>query len=167
MFGDDDVYNFFSFGVRLGHFRYPRLVKPCPLNSQGVPTRANPTDDCEVFEDYGPELVSWLDITTGRWENFELVVPSGQFDAAGNPITVRERRWRYQAEGRLKIPETPFLVGFDGNFGKGPDDLRFGFGIRFDVGRVIQTLKLREIFETQQTQAGGGAGGTAGGGGRP
>jgi hypothetical protein len=42
----------------------------------------------------------------------------------------------------LKIPETPFIVGFDGNFGKGRDDLRFLFGARFDVGKIMRTLKI-------------------------
>jgi hypothetical protein len=26
-FGDDDVFNFYSFGIRLGHFRYPRQLR--------------------------------------------------------------------------------------------------------------------------------------------
>ena len=143
-FGDDDVFNFYSFGVRLGHFRYPRLRHPCA---------AFPKDDnCDSFADYAPELISWLDITTGRWENFELTIPTGQLDGDGNPITTRQRRWRYQAEGRLKIPETPFLVGFDGNFGQGPDDLRFGFGMRFDVAKLIHRLKLQAMFEEEEAQ---------------
>ncbi|MBD0373654.1 MAG: hypothetical protein ICV60_22660, partial [Pyrinomonadaceae bacterium] len=153
VFGDDDVYNFFSFGIRVGHFRYRRLTNPCPLNAEGVPTRPSPpNDDCEVNEDYAPELVSWLDITRGKWENFDLMELTDLVDAAGNPIRRPVRRWRWQAEGRLKIPETPFLVGFDGNFGKGPDDLRFGFGIRFDVGRVLRTLKIADALEKEQAQ---------------
>jgi hypothetical protein len=143
-FGDDDVFNFYSFGVRLGHFRYPRLRHPCT---------AFPNDDnCDSFADYAPELISWLDITMGRWENFELDIPTGQLNGDGNPITTRQRRWRYQAEGRLKIPETPFMVGFDGNFGQGPDDLRFGFGMRFDVAKLIHRLKLQALFEEQAAQ---------------
>ena len=60
----------------------------------------------------------------------------------GEDIFVRRRPWRIEALGRLKIPETPFIVGFDGNFGKGPDDLRFIFGTRFDIGKIMRTLKL-------------------------
>jgi hypothetical protein len=136
--GDDDVFNFFSLGVRFGHYKYPR--------PRGFETEA----------DLAPELISWLDITTGRWENFELQIPTGQNDQSGNPIKTRQRRWRYQAEGRLRIPETPFLVGFDGNFGDGPDDVRFGFGIRFDVGRIISKLKIFEVPEVPATGGGGG-----------
>ncbi|HEX8748988.1 MAG TPA: hypothetical protein VF717_17565 [Pyrinomonadaceae bacterium] len=152
VFGDDDVYNFFSYGIRLGHFRYHRLSNPCKPDALGRPTREKPTDDCEVYEDYAPELVSWLDITRGKWENFDLMEPTTLLDVAGNIIRRPVRRWRWQAEGRLKIPETPFIIGFDGNFGKGPDDLRFGFGIRFDVGRVLRTLKIADALEKEAAQ---------------
>ncbi|HJQ30694.1 MAG TPA: hypothetical protein VJ866_00865 [Pyrinomonadaceae bacterium] len=174
-FGSDDVFNFFSFGVRLGHFRYPRLRNPCSKTNPPKHPKFDKDDtdgdsDCDSFADYAPELLSWLDITTGRWENFDVDVPTGQLNNAGDPITTRQRRWRYQAEGRLKIPETPFLVGFDGNFGKGPDDLRFGFGMRFDIAKVIHKLKLSELGENPPAQTpanpnGGGNGGNGGSGG--
>lgn len=168
-FGDDDVFNFRSFGFRLGHFRYPRLKNPCPdigegRDARGV-RRANETEkeylrrtspfadrDCETEADYAPELVSWLDISRGKYENFAVSVPTGQLDADGNPVTRLENRWRWQAEGRLKIPETPFIVGFDGNFGDGPDDLRFGFGMRFELGKLIHRLKLQQFLEAQEEQ---------------
>jgi hypothetical protein len=41
------------------------------------------------------------------------------------------------------------MVGFDGNFGQGPDDLRFGFGMRFDVAKLIHRLKLQALFEEE------------------
>jgi hypothetical protein len=106
--------------------------------------------DCDEPWDYAPELISWLDITTGRWESFEVLLPTGFNDRSGNPITVRRRPWRYQAEGRLKVPGTPFIVGFDGNFGDGPDDVRFGFGMRFDVGKIIQKLKLIDTLSAEE-----------------
>jgi hypothetical protein len=171
LLGADDVYNFFSVGLRFGHFSYPRLRNPCPeFAFVSNPELRNPTQQqlseererqrlewkqrygefadrpCDTEADYAPELVSWLDITRGRWENFELTRPTDFNDAAGNPITVRRRPWRYQAEGRLKVPETPFMLGFDGNFGEGADDLRFGFGMRFDVGRLIRKLKVIDAF---------------------
>ncbi|HJU55447.1 MAG TPA: hypothetical protein VJ715_12775, partial [Pyrinomonadaceae bacterium] len=117
--GDDDVYNFFSFGGRIGHFRMP--------DNSGA----------------SPELLSWLDLSMGRYENFELNIPTGEEDAQGNAITVRERRWRVVAEGRLKIPTLPLMIGFDGNFGDGPDDLRFGFGMRFDLGKLLKKLQTK------------------------
>jgi len=117
-FGGDDIFNFYSFGVMLGHFRLPKS------------------------KNISPELISWMTLSAGRWENFEHRIPTGEKDPLGEDIFVRRRPWRIEALGRLKIPETPFIVGFDGNFGKGPDDLRFIFGTRFDIGKVMRTLKL-------------------------
>ena len=87
-------------------------------------------------------MISWLTLSAGRWENFEHRIPTGEKDPLGEDIFVRRRPWRIEALGRLKIPETPFIIGFDGNFGKGPDDLRFLFGTRFDIGKIMRTLKL-------------------------
>ena len=86
-------------------------------------------------------LISWLTLSYGRWENFEIETPSGLKDAMGNDILVRQRPYRIEALGWLKIPETPFIIGFDGNFGKGPDDVRFIFGTRFDIGKVLHTIR--------------------------
>jgi hypothetical protein len=128
-FGKDDVFNFFSFGAMLGHFRLHTRKKDGSTEYESNPNIA-------------PELISWLTLSMGRWENFEIEVPTGDKDAMGNDINVRQRPWRIEALGRLKIPETPFIIGFDGNFGKGPDDLRFLFGTRFDIGKIMRTLKL-------------------------
>jgi hypothetical protein len=139
-FGGDDVFNFYSFGMMLGHYRlHARKQRDgygnYLTNSFGKPIyEANPN--------IAPEMISWLTISAGRWENFEIMVPTGQKNALGEEIKVRERPWRVEALGRLKIPETPFIIGFDGNFGKGPDDLRFIFGTRFDIGKLMRTLKL-------------------------
>lgn len=112
--------------------------------------------DCEEPWDYAPELISWLDITTGRWENFQVM--TNVMDAPGHIVTVTRRPWRYQAEGRLQVPGTPFLVGFDGNFGEGKDDVRFGFGMRFDVGKLLQKLKAVQAFEALDQATGAGSG---------
>lgn len=136
----DDVYNYFAFGTRLGHYR--------------LPTSAN----------VAPELISYLDLTLGKWENFDLrrgqpcnaPANSGKFDCqngngtvllGGKPVYIRERHFRAGFEGRLKVPETPLFVGFDANFGKGPDDLRFLFGTRFDVGSLFGRLKFLQNLE--------------------
>jgi hypothetical protein len=130
-FGGDDVFNFFSFGTRIGHFR----THPGNRN-------------------LAPELISWLDLSVGRWEHFEFQEPvldaAGRTlkDSAGNDIKVRRRPWRYEARGSLRIPETPFMIGFEGNFGKGPDDLRFIFGTRFDIAKVLKTLKVADANDS-------------------
>jgi hypothetical protein len=132
-FGKDDVFNFFSYGIMIGHFR----LHGTHTGSEFIP---NP--------DIAPELISWLAITRGRWENFEVETPTGMKDAAGNDILWRQRPYRWEALGRLKIPETPFIIGFDGNFGKGPDDVRFLFGTRFDIGKILHTLKVASAQDT-------------------
>jgi hypothetical protein len=132
-FGQDDVFNFFSFGGMIGHFR---------LHGRGKGSRF------VADNDIAPELISWLTFSVGRWENFEIQTPTGDKDAAGNDIMVRRRPWRYEALGRLKIPETPFIIGFDGNFGPGPDDVRFIFGTRFDIGKILHTLKVASAQDT-------------------
>ncbi|MFN7929781.1 MAG: putative Ig domain-containing protein [Blastocatellia bacterium] len=132
----DDVFNFFAFGTRLGHYRL-------------------------ADRDRSPELISYIDLTFGKWENFELLrklpctssqsLPTG-FTCPGGFLvnrvngvekffTVRDRQFRTGFEGRLRIPQTPLFIGFDANFGKGPDDLRFLFGTRFDVGKLFGQLK--------------------------
>jgi len=132
-FGQDDIFNFYSFGGMIGHFR---------LHGRGGSQHFHPN------RDVAPELISWLSITYGRWENFEVETPTGMKDATGHDILWRQRPWRWEALGRLKIPETPFIIGFDGNFGKGPDDLRFIFGTRFDMGKILHTLRVAAADDT-------------------
>lgn len=93
--------------------------------------------------DQAPELISNIDLTLGRFENLE------HFEA-GNP-GLRVREWRYAIDGTLRIPETPFIIGFSANVGAVrsrrknlttvPDDLRFLFGVRFDGARLFRALK--------------------------
>lgn len=126
-FGGDDVFNFFSLGYMIGHYRL-----------HGVRSGGKFIPNTDV----APELISWLTLSYGRFENFEIETPTGIKDAAGNDILWRQRPWRIEALGRLKIPETPFIIGFDGNFVKGPDDLRFIFGTRFDIGKILHTIRV-------------------------
>jgi hypothetical protein len=145
-FGQDDVFNFYSFGAMLGHFRLHARRKQDNWGHNLFNTFGKPI--YESNPNIAPELISWLTLSMGRWENFEIEVPTGQKDAMGQDIKVRKRPWRYEALGRLKIPETPFLIGFDGNFGKGPDDVRFIFGTRFDIGKILRTLKVAGAQDT-------------------
>ncbi len=164
-FGRDDIFNFFSLGAMFGHFRLPTMSDECTADEKGKADGTKRTrqeleliaevlrtayEECGRYgvknisrnRDYSPELISWLTISAGRFESFEVNVPTEERNAAGEEITVRRRPWRWEALGRLKIPETNFIVGFDGNFGKGPDDLRFIFATRFDIGKVLSALKI-------------------------
>jgi hypothetical protein len=128
--GGDDLYNFHAYGFRLGQFR---------ANSE------NPT----------PQTVWYLDLTAGHWENFELCSTTYKDEsgadqlkrstcteattASGTPYR-RYRPLRYGFEGRLKVPAMPLFMGFDINAGSGPDDVRFLFGTRFDVGDLARKI---------------------------
>ena len=144
-FGKDDVFNFFSLGLRLGHFR-THLIQ----NDDEARHLKRGDQDRNI----APELISWLDLGYGRYEMFEINEKvkdsAGRVlkDLAGNDISVRRRPWRWNASGRLRVPETPFMIGFDGNFGKGPDDLRFIFGTRFDIGKVLRTIRVANANDT-------------------
>lgn len=116
VFKDNDLFNFFAAGVRFGHYKL------------------------SGSDDRAPQLVSYLDITRGRWQNLERLVDTEETDSAGEPIFVRRRPFRWALEGRLKIPSLPFLIGFDSNIGEGPDDLRFIFGTNFDIAQLFKLL---------------------------
>ena len=111
----DDVSNFFGFGARIGHYQ---------LSGNN---------------DESHQLISYLDIVMGRWENFDL---KEEFEVEGAPNIVElTRPWRLGLEGRLKIPLSPFSIGFDANLGDGRDDIRFIFGTRFDIGKLFGKLQ--------------------------
>jgi hypothetical protein len=109
------------------------------------------------------ELVSYVDITLGRFGNFEsfrdLTAERGL--TATTHEFLRRRDYRYSFEGLLKIPQSIFVVGFNANIGatRYPgdrllagqldrahpysivhDDLRFFFGARLDFANVLQKL---------------------------
>ena len=117
VFEDNDLFNFFALGARFGHYKL------------------------SGSDDRAPQLISYLDIMRGRWQNLERRIPTGEKNAAGEDIFVRRRPLRWALEGRLKIPALPFVIGFDSNIGEGPDDLRFLFGTNFDVAQLFNLLR--------------------------
>jgi hypothetical protein len=107
-----EVYRFLAGGVRFGHMTLP-----------------------EDAAAEAPGLISYLDLAIGRWDNFRLYKNSET--QTGPPY-----RWplRFDAQGRFKIPWSPFFVGFDANVGPGADDFRFIFGARIDIGKLLGRL---------------------------
>jgi hypothetical protein len=110
--GADDVYRFWSGGFGVGL-----------LKLTGTRNRA-------------PEVISYLHLTWGHYEAFEY-----PRDPANHPASDIAKPLRTVAEARLKIPETPLQIGFDANLGEGHDDVRFSFGVRFDIGDLLAKLK--------------------------
>ena len=128
----EQFYTYYGFGGRVGHFKMAHT------------------------KDSAPELISYLDVIIGRYSNLETLAPV--LDAAGHqvmengqPATYPRRQYRVGVEGLLKIPSTPLVLGFSANVGQNlflqkrvksaKDDLRFFFGTRFDVGRLLGQLQ--------------------------
>jgi hypothetical protein len=100
--------------------------------------------------DVAPDLVSYVDVVSGRFSQFDNnVLPYG-----ADPAAYRfHRPWRFALEGAFKIPTLPFVIGVSANvhqnFGLGKsdsvanarDDLRFFFGTKFDLGSLLGKLK--------------------------
>jgi len=71
----------------------------------------------------GPSLLSYIDLTAGKWQNFRL-------DPMHTTI-------RFDGSGRFMIPHTPLYVGAEINLGRGPEDIRFLGGTRIDIGSIL------------------------------
>ncbi|HVI08131.1 MAG TPA: hypothetical protein VND65_07520 [Candidatus Binatia bacterium] len=113
-----NFYKFYTFGGRFGHY-----------------AMGNSKDEA-------PETLSYLDFSFGRFSNLESLVQTAAFP------TSRERLWRISVEGILKIPSTPLIIGVSANVGmnnpgapkvvqNAGDDLRFLFGAKFDVAKLL------------------------------
>ena len=127
-----NFYNFYVFGGRIGHYAL-----------------TSPKDTGQA-----PELVSYIDVAFGPFSNLEtLVAPDG---ALAGTIPTRKRLYRIQIEGFLKVPTTPLIVGFNANIGqeavgtgginivqRAGDDLRFLFGAKFDVDKLMGHITQR------------------------
>ena len=139
---------FFGYGLRLGHYHEYK------------------TWDGRIDRSRSPEQLSYLDVSVGKWANFEYLAPFNYTPAAVPTCTVpasdattaacseRQRLWRYGFEGILVIPNTPLIVGLSANisaqkprsstpgaiFLTPPDDLRFLFGVRFDASKLTGIL---------------------------
>ena len=140
----DRFFTSYAYGARLGVFH--NFMK----DKDTVDTTA------------GPELVSYVDVATGKFGNFEavrdLTLELDPKASADPPHMLRRvRPWRYSFEGLLKIPHSVFVIGFSANIGRGAypadkvngvvrpftsprDDLRFLFGARFDFSRFLQAI---------------------------
>jgi hypothetical protein len=117
----DRFYKSYSFGTRLGIFHH--------FHSAAA----------------APELISYLDITRGRFGNFEAF---RNLSSGLTPDLLLERPWRYSLEGLFKVPHSPFVLGFSANIGTGGtpgyteprDDLRFLFGAQFDLSKLLSAI---------------------------
>ncbi len=127
-----NVYKFVSGGVRIGHYYQPK-------------------HEYEV----APELISFLDITSGRWDNLKdrntALFSDGKgpnkTNTCSDPVagTVVDIRCyhvpnRLELKGRMRIPVTPFTIGFRTVVGPGPDVMEIFLGTRIDLAPFLQKL---------------------------
>jgi hypothetical protein len=113
-----NFYNWYTFGGRVGHYALTES------------------------KNEAPELISYLDIALGRFSNLETILNNGH----------RQRLYRISLEGLLKVPQTPLVIGLSANVGqtslsngtpiqqRAGDDLRFLFGTKFDVGKIVSQV---------------------------
>jgi len=120
-----------------------------------------------VFQHYAsssaaPRLVSYVDIGVGRFGNFEAYRDLTLDSPAASSLAPQEfllvRPWRYSFDGLLKLPNSPFVLGFEANLGMGAwpagrdangvlhpfaqpiDDLRFLLGAQFDFSKLLKAI---------------------------
>jgi len=99
-----NAFRSYSGGFRFGHYRMTVRMKHT-----------------------APELLSYLDVTWGKWQDFREAV-------TGN------RGTRLDVAGRYKIPYTVLFIGFDANTGPGGSDIRLLAGTRVDVSTILGKL---------------------------
>jgi len=117
-------YGNWSAGIRVGHFKL--------------------WDSWNV----APELLSYLDLTFGKWNSFEQcpsTPPGCKFDAATGKVTNVSAPFLMGVQARIKIPDTPLLLGFDTltpiAAGTGRSSFQFTIGFKTDLACVFNALK--------------------------
>lgn len=128
-----NVFPFYSIGFRLGQFGMPHSWNKAPY------------------------LLTFLDATIGKWYSFQQCAGSVcTYSPNTNPSLTTTVNLpvpndmlfplMIEFEGRLKVPKTPILVGFDSytpatHVANLHGDLRFLFGVRLDVGCIYSAFK--------------------------
>ena len=107
-------YRTWSAGVRFGHFQI----------------LGNP-------DKHSPDLLSYLDVTWGKWEDFR--------ESGGG------RGLRMDATGQLKIPYTVFYLGFDVNTGPGGSYYKVFAGARVDASTVLGPVMSKITSSSSST----------------
>ena len=96
-----------------------------------------------------PDTLMYMDVVTGRYSNFDT-------PRTTDGKSYLDRPWRFELEGILQVPSTPFFIGFNANIHQNfhtgsslpsvgaKDDLRFLFGVKLDAGRLFDAVgKIR------------------------
>lgn len=92
-----------------------------------------------------PELISYLDITFGRYPNYRRVVDAGALGYQENGVYGTITRRRMALEWRMRVPYSPFFLGFDANTAffhgdREPSNFRVIFGLKIDVAAALNKV---------------------------
>jgi len=168
----ENVYNFFAFGGRIGHYQMTRSTRRAPEINSYLDIVVGPYSNLESYichrtpatggngspyvgiPGYTPPTNNANQTCTADYPDyFSGNPPVSTPGAVWAPVDSRKRLYRLDLEGMLKIPNTPLYVGFNANLAQkslgathlnhgyaAPDDLRFLFGTRFDVGAALTKL---------------------------
>jgi hypothetical protein len=141
----EQIYNFWGYGARIGHMELSHSTNRAPETFSYIDILFGPYSN----------LQSYVCHQTGR--NGGPLATSSVCSEYGSNFTLdsRKRLYRLDIEGLLKVPKTLFYVGFNANIGQrtvgasyldsgyaAPDDLRFFFGTKFDIGSVLSKFKF-------------------------
>jgi len=94
-----------------------------------------------------PQILSHLDLTFGRWENFKQCRSKSNCTPGANGAVPDSQLYQplmLALQGEINVPKTPVMIGFSSINpipGGGQGDLRFYFGVKLDVGCVYNAFK--------------------------
>jgi hypothetical protein len=168
----ENVYNFYAFGARVGHYQMTRSTRRAPELNSYLDIVAGPYSNLDSYvchrtpatggngkpyvgiPGYTPPTNNASQTCTVDYPTYYSGTPPvSTSGAVWAPVDSRKRLYRLDLEGLLKIPNTPLYVGFNANLAQkslgathldhgyaAPDDLRFLFGTRFDIGTALSKL---------------------------
>jgi len=117
------LYGNYSFGARFGHFQL--------------------WDSWNV----APDLLSYMDVTFGKWTNL-YQCPTQGCNANATNLT---QPFMLGVEGKLKVPSTPMILGFSTikPFAtSAKTDFRFTVGIKTDLSCLLTALKTPSVLNS-------------------
>jgi hypothetical protein len=175
----ENLYNFWEYGARLGHFAMTHSTKIAPYTDNYLDIAYGPYKNLQSYichrtpsivtttatgTTYGPVngyapptnnpgTSCLTDYPTYYSTTVSPLPPGITPGAVWGPLDSRKRLYRLDIEGLLRIPYTPLYVGFNANVGQkslgashldhgyaAPDDLRFLFGTKFDIGTALSKM---------------------------
>jgi hypothetical protein len=121
------LYGYYAIGARLGHLQL--------------------WDSWNV----APDLLSYLDITVGKWTNLYQCPAAGCTTNSAGLITNLPKPFMLGVGGQFKVPSTPLILGFDTikPFATSArTDFRFTVGIKTDLACLFTALSTPSVLNS-------------------